>query len=136
MRLDLTKRADYAIRAMLAITRAGDGQRLSVRRVAAEQGIPMQILPRIMSDLVRAGLVASVAGRTGGYELARAPSTVSLLDVIEAVEGDARRRNCVLRGGACRLAGVCDVHAVFYEAQEALLATLAAASLEQIAEAG
>lgn len=136
MRLDLTKRADYAIRAMLALARAGEGERLSVRHIATEQGIPSQILPRIMTDLVRAGLVASVAGRTGGYELARARATVSLLDVIEAVEGDSHRRTCVLRGGPCRLAGVCDVHAVFFEAQEALLTTLSAATLQELASPG
>jgi Rrf2 family protein len=132
MRLDLTKRADYAIRAMLALARAGEGERLSARHIAAEQGIPGQFLPRIMTDLGRAGLVGSVAGRTGGYELARAPASVSLLDVIQAVEGDAHRRTCVLRGGACRISGICDVHEAFYEAQEALLSSLSGATLDTL----
>jgi Rrf2 family protein len=132
MRLDLTKRADYAIRAMLALANASEGERLSARQIAAAQGIPAQILPRIMSDLGRAGLVVSVAGRTGGYELARARASVSLLDVIQAVEGDAHRRTCVLRGGACRFAGVCDVHDAFYAAQDALLSSLSGATLETL----
>ena len=134
MRLDLTKRADYAIRASLALARAGEGKRLSARRIAEEERIPGQILPRIMTDLSRAGLVTSVPGRSGGYMLARPSATVSVLDVIEAVEGDAHRRTCVLRGGPCRVEGVCDVHAVFFEAQEALLATLGAATLAGIAD--
>jgi Rrf2 family protein len=129
MRLDLTKRADYAIRATLALARAGEGQRLSTRRIAENEAIPGQILPRIMIDLTRAGLVTAVSGRTGGYELARPSSAISILDVIAAVEGDPHRRTCVLRGGPCRVAGVCDVHAVFFAAQEALLATLGDATL-------
>jgi Rrf2 family protein len=128
MRLDLTKRADYAIRATLALARAGEGQRLSTRQIAEREAIPGQILPRIMLDLTRAGLVTSVAGRAGGYELARPSAAISILDVVAAVEGDPHRRTCVLRGGPCRLAGVCDVHAVFFAAQEALLAVLGQAT--------
>ncbi len=52
--------------------------------------------------------------------------------MIEAVEGDSRRRTCVLRGGPCGLDGYCDVHAVFFAGQEALLATLAEASLADL----
>jgi Rrf2 family transcriptional regulator, iron-sulfur cluster assembly transcription factor len=134
MRLDLTKRGDYAIRATLALARTPAGERLSARRIAEEQRIPVQILPRIMTDLTRAGLVVSTPGRTGGYELARTRASISVLDVIEAVEGDAQRRRCVLRGGPCRPAGVCDVHAVFAGAQDALLAALGTATLDGLAD--
>ena len=129
MRLELTKRADYAIRAALALGRAGPDERLSVRRIAAAQAIPERFLPRVMADLVAAGLAEGVAGRAGGYRLARAAGEVSLLDVIEAVEGDSRRRVCVLRGGPCRLDGVCDVHEVFAAAQEDLIRRFGDASL-------
>jgi DNA-binding IscR family transcriptional regulator len=49
---------------------------------------------------------------------------ISLLDVVEAVEGDSRRRVCVLRGGTCAIDGVCDVHAVFAAAQDDVLRRL------------
>lgn len=127
MRLELTKRADYAIRTVLALARAADDERLSARRVAEEQGIPERFLAQVMRDLVRAGLVEGTIGRNGGYRLARAASDLSLLEIVEAVEGDNRRRTCVLRGGPCARSGVCDVHEVFAVAQEALLAQLAKA---------
>ena len=132
MNLDLTKRADYAIRAMLALAQAGEGERLSVRRIAADQGIPGQFLPRIMSDLLRSGLVRSVAGRTGGYALARPAATISILDVIEAVEGDARRRTCVLRGGPCGVSGECRVHLAFSTSRDGFLAGLAGATFADL----
>ncbi len=132
MRLELTKRADYAIRAVLALARAAEGERLSVRQVAADQRIPVRFLPRVMSDLVRAGLIEGATGRTGGYRLGFRASDVSLLDIVEAVEGDSRRRTCVLRGGQCLSADVCDVHVVFVAAQEALLGQLAAASVGEL----
>ncbi len=132
MRLELTKRGDYAIRAALALARAEPGNRLSVRRIAAEMGIPVRFLPQVMADLVRAGLAVAVPGRNGGYVLARPASELTLLDVIEAVEGDSRRQTCVLRGGPCGFNGFCDVHDVFFAAQDSMLRTLSATSLASL----
>lgn len=135
MRLELTKRADYAIRTVLALARAADDERLSVRRIAAEQTIPERFLPQVMGDLVRAGLVEGTIGRNGGYRLKRPAADLSLLDIVEAVEGDTRRRTCVLRGGPCARSGVCDVHDAFAVAQEALLARLAEARVGDLIRA-
>ena len=132
MRMELTKRADYAVRAMLALSRVADGPLLSVRRIADEMDIPVRFLPQIMSDLTSAGLVRAVTGRSGGYAIARPAGSVSLLDVIEAVEGDSRRRTCVLRGDPCGLDGTCDVHDVFFAAQDAMLQALEAATLASL----
>lgn len=132
MRLELTKRGDYAVRAMLALARAPDDRRTSVRRIADEMEIPVRFLPQVMSDLLAAGLVEATTGRSGGYRLARPADAITLLDVVEAVEGDSRRRSCVLRSGPCGLDGHCDVHDVFLAAQDAMLATLAAAHLADL----
>jgi Rrf2 family protein len=131
MRLELTKRADYAIRSVLALASAADGERLSVARVAAEQDVPPAFLPQVMRDLVGAGIVEGSVGRAGGYRLARPAPELSLLDVIEAVEGDSRRRVCVLRGGNCRLLDVCDVHDAFAEAQADVLARLSRTTIAE-----
>ena len=132
MRLELTKRADYAIRTVLAIARAADGERISVRRVAAEQKVPDQFLPHVMRDLVRAGLVTGTVGRSGGYELARPASGITMLDIVEAIEGDSRRRTCVLRGGPCAVDGVCDVHAVFAAAHDDVLRRLRFTTVSEV----
>jgi len=132
MRLELTKRGDYAVRAMLALARAEGAGPLSVRRIAEEMAIPVRFLPQVMADLQRAHLVNASAGRSGGYRLARAASSVSLLDVIEAVEGESRRRTCVLRGGPCGRDGHCAVHDVFVAGQEAFLDVFAAATLDAL----
>lgn len=127
--MELTKRGDYGIRAMLALSRLPAGRLLSVRRIAEEMAIPVRFLPQVMGDLSAAGLVSAETGRTGGYRLAKPADQVSLLDVVEAIEGDGRRRSCVLRGGPCGMDGFCDVHDVFFAAQDALLAALAGARL-------
>lgn len=134
MRLDLTKRSDYAIRAMLALTQHREGL-LSSRRIAEEMVIPPRFLPQIMGDLTRAGLVEAHPGRSGGYRIAQAPDSVTLLRVIEAVEGDAHRQVCVLRGGLCGADGECGVHDVFYAAEHAILEKLNGATLQGIVDA-
>lgn len=138
MRLELTRRGDYAVRAMLALAepRPDGADRngwLSVRRIAERMAIPHRFLPQVMRDLANAGLVEAQTGRSGGYRLARPAAAISLLDVIEAVEGESRRQTCVLRGGPCGRDGYCAVHSVFFEAQEALLGHFERTSLADVA---
>ena len=132
MRLELTRRGDYAVRAVLALARARDGAVVSTRRIAADMAIPPRFLPQVMSDLVRARIVVAQAGRAGGYRLARPAHELSLLSVIRAAEGDDRAHTCILRGGVCEDGVTCDVHDAFAEAREAMLSVLARASVGQI----
>jgi Rrf2 family protein len=118
---------------MLALARGSGNGLLSARRIAGAMEIPVRFLPQVLSDLQRAGLVEAAPGRAGGYRLSRAASAISLLDVIEAVEGDSRRRGCVLRGGPCGVDGHCDVHEVFFRGQEALRGTFAQSTLAELA---
>ena len=134
MRVGLTRRGDYAVRAMLDLARHEDatGWR-SVREIAAAMDIPVRFLPQVMGDLVRAGLVEGQAGRTGGYRLRRPAASISTLEVVEAIEGDSGLTTCVLRGGPCGRDGFCDVHAVFAAAQEGMRTPLAATTLADLA---
>lgn len=131
MKLELSKRGDYGVRAILALARAR-GDTVNSPLIAAQTGVPVRFLPQILGDLARADMVASLPGRNGGYRLARPAETISLLAVIEAIEGDGRRRSCVLRAGPCGLDGRCDLHNVFSEAQDALLDRLAGVSLADL----
>ncbi len=138
MRLELTSRSSYAIRAVLAIARAerdgppGAALPMPMSRIAAEMSIPRRFLPQVMGDLVRAGIVAAQVGRGGGYVLVRSPAALSILEIIEASEGDTRRSRCVLRGVACDADRTCVVHVVVDEAQRALRDRLSEATLADV----
>lgn len=125
MRLQLTRRADYAVRAVLALT--ADDRRLPSAELARRMEIPPGFLPQILPALVKDGILARTLGRHGGYRLARAPHAISMLEVIEAADGPHRPRACVLRGGACRRELPCVVHHAVAEAQEATRAALSRA---------
>ncbi len=132
MRLELTRKGDYAIRAAIALARRAP-ELVPAPRLAAETGIPRRFVGQVMTDLVQAGIVETRLGRAGGYRLARSPHALSLLEVVQAVEGDVRRRSCVLRSAPCLIDGACDVHEVFAAAQDALLAELGGATIASIA---
>jgi Rrf2 family protein len=131
MRLELTHRGDYAIRAMIALSQ-NHRERLSVRRIAEQMHIPVAFLPQVMRDLVAAGLVESAAGRSGGYRLARPAARIAVLEIVESIEGDSRRTTCVLSGGPCGRDGHCDAHDVFFAAQSAMLDRLGQATLADL----
>lgn len=82
----VSARADYAIRALVELAAAGDGP-VKAERLSQAQEIPLKFLENILLDLKHAGLVQSQRGAEGGYWLAKEPSTISVADVIRAVEG-------------------------------------------------
>jgi Rrf2 family protein len=127
MRLQLTRRGDYAIRAMLLLAQEPDV--LTGADIARRTHIPERLVGQVMGQLVRAGLVHARLGRHGGYWLPPQGGTTSILAIVEAVEGDARRQRCVLSGTQCDVANRCQVHDVFAGAQQALISRLAETSL-------
>ena len=136
VKLELTRRGDYAVRAMLALGQHGSDDWLSVPAVSAAMAIPERFLPRVMSDLVAAGLVVGRRGRTGGYRLARPAEGISLLDIIAAAEPEPDPRVCILRGGPCGVNGRCAVHDAFSSAREAMLERLGTTSLQEVVRGG
>jgi Rrf2 family protein len=130
MRLELTRRSDYAVRA-LTVLAAQSGAVVSSSRIRERTAIPARFVVPVMSDLVRAGLVDALVGRSGGYRLAVDPADVSILSVVEAVEGVRRRTECALTQRPCGNTP-CRLHGVLARADEAYLAELAAVSLANL----
>ncbi len=121
---------------MVSLTRAPLDRSLSARAIAVEQAIPPAFLPQVMTDLVRAGLVVGQVGRTGGYRLARPAATISVLDIVGAIDRSEPETGCILRDTACLAHGACAAHAVMAAGRAALMGHLRASSLEAMADAG
>jgi Rrf2 family protein len=129
-----TRRTDYGIRAMLWLARS-DGKSATAARIAAEMDIPKGFLHQVLLSLKRSGLVSSRTGRTGGYLLARRPEDVSLLEIIEALEGSIQDGECAMKGGPCHWDDVCALHWVWSEARSALVDKLKDATLADVSQA-
>lgn len=83
----ISAKVDYAVRALIELARAEDGHPTKGDRIATAQGVPLTFLENILADLRRHGLVASRRGAEGGYWLAVPAASVSVADVVRAVEG-------------------------------------------------
>jgi Rrf2 family protein len=134
MRLEITRRSDLATRALLAL--ATDGLRSKSSDLAERIGTTAGFLSQAMSPLVRQGWVRSDPGPSGGYVATLDPDEVSVLDVIEAVEGPTDNGQCVLEGRPCSGARQCPLHRPWSGARAQLLANLAATSLSSLLPVG
>lgn len=119
MKLELTKRTDLALRFVLTLDR--DGERVKANSLAAEIGTSPGYLPQIARPLVKRRWVRSEPGPNGGYAAATALGTVSLLDLIEAMEGPIDSAECVLVDGPCAAEDPCALHAPWSRARSLLV---------------
>ncbi|MCV7358691.1 RrF2 family transcriptional regulator [Mycolicibacterium fluoranthenivorans] len=127
-----TNHADYALRVLLYLRVAPD-RRGSVAEIAAAHRISRNHLDKVVQRLSAAGLVRTTRGRSGGVELARDPSTISVGNVMRTMESDFAVVECLGPARYCRVAGVCGARSVFSDALEAYFEVLDRSTLEDIA---
>jgi Rrf2 family protein len=134
--ITLSKTADYAVRAALALAEAKqDGGYVTIAQVAEQMSLPRTFTPQVLGMLARAHIAESKPGRGGGYRLARSPRKISMLEVVEAAEGSLVNGRCTMRGGPCRWEDRCAVHDTWVQAAEALRRSLARTSLATVTRA-
>ena len=130
MRLEITRGSDLAIRALLALSDRPD--RTKAADLAEQVGTTKGFLTQVMNPLVQRGWVRSDPGPTGGYAAAFDPAGVTVLAVIEAVEGPVDTERCVLEDRACAAAGTCALHRPWSRARERLLDDLGSQTLSSL----
>jgi Rrf2 family protein len=122
--MQITRQADYAVRAVLHLARAGSAERSATSSVAREQNIPPSFLAKIISQLSIAGLLRTSRGARGGVTLAREAKNITLLEVIEAIDGPIQLNECVQGKGVCSFEDNCPIRSVWCDAQEELVTRL------------
>ncbi len=133
MKIVPTRRTDYGVRALINLAQNyPEGQ--AAPAISKDMDIPVGFLRQVLQELGRGGLVTSQPGRTGGYALAKEPESVTLAEIIEALEGKNEEPACALDGGPCHWDRACAIHWVWMAAKEAFAEKLESATLAQIAE--
>jgi Rrf2 family transcriptional regulator, iron-sulfur cluster assembly transcription factor len=131
MRLELTRKTDLAVKALCAL----DGSdRVKGSALAGSIGSTAGFVAQVIMPLVDRGWVGSVPGPSGGYQLETALSDISILDVIEAIEGPTLNGRCVLDSGPCPHAQLCALHEPWQRARSALMTELSTASVASVAD--
>ena len=116
--MQLSRKADYALRAVRHLSTLPKGKLGSINSIAAAEAIPREFLAKILKDLTRAGILMSFQGVTGGYRMVSSPREVSFLDVIEAIEGPIHINLCTEEDHcACNRVNDCPMHG-FWITQE------------------
>jgi Rrf2 family protein len=121
--MQITRQADYAVRAVLYLTQLGKEQRAATSQIAQDQQIPPSFLAKIVSQLSVAGLLQTSRGARGGVSLARSPEEISLLEVVEAIDGPILLNECVGNGN-CQFGDDCVMKPVWCDAQAELVERL------------
>ena len=110
----VTRETDYAVRTVLFL--AQDQERVSsVTEIAKAMHIPKSFLAKIVQRLVKHGILASIRGVAGGFRLAKKPREISLLAVMESIQGNTGINICATDKRLCRLSGTCTVHPIWVE---------------------
>lgn len=130
MRLEITRRADLAVRALRLLEAAGE--RVKASALARAVGSTPGFVPQVLGPLVKRGWVRSEPGPSGGYSLVVSLGTVSVLDVVEAIDGPTDAGRCVVADRRCASGPLCAMHVAWSRARAELTASLASTTIAEL----
>ena len=122
--MQITRQADYAVRAIYYLSSIGTDERASTSKIAQEQHIPPSFLAKIISQLSVAGLLHTSRGARGGVSLARDPKDITMLDVVEAIDGPILLNECVADAHGCKFDQDCPMRQMWCGLQDDLVERL------------
>jgi Rrf2 family iron-sulfur cluster assembly transcriptional regulator len=132
--MQLTRMGEYAIRAMMHLSAQPFGKKVPISEVSTRWDIPQSFLRKISAHLAKARLIITQRGVGGGLSLARPAEEITLLDVMEAIEGPLSLNKCLINPRVCPRTNWCAVHLLWSEGQEKLKETLRSRSLAELAQ--
>jgi Rrf2 family protein len=129
----ISRTADYAVRVVVQLASLPARTRLPLGELAEATAVPKNYAVKVVQRLVRVKLVKSWRGTRGGVALAVAPDRLSMLDVIEAIDGPIQLNICVTPGMSCERRGWCPAHLVWIQARDVVVTVLRHASVADLA---
>lgn len=115
--MQITRQADYALRAMVYLAQIEPNLRAATSQIAEAQHIPPSFLAKIISQLSIAGLIHTSRGARGGVSLARPPEAISVLEVVEAIDGPLTLNECSHDSTSCAYGETCPLRPLWCETQ-------------------
>src|SRR5215510_10026482 len=131
--LRLSKKADYALIAMKHLAQKHRADATCAREIAEQYDIPLELMAKVLQRLVRTGLLVSTQGTRGGYTLGRPSSSISVADVIEAIDGPFTVTACSSDKHDCEQYGKCSVRGPLWQIRERIVQTLGMVTLADMA---
>lgn len=132
--MKLSTKSRYGVRGLLDLALHGDGEAVFVKDIAARQGIDRSYLENIFTVLRAAGILQSSRGRKGGFRLARPPGDISILEVVEVLEGSLSLVACVNSATFCTRSAHCSVRDLWRKSTHSLREALSSVALQDLIE--
>ncbi len=129
----ITRASDYAVRVMIHLAGLPPRSKVQKAELSKATDVSEHFLSKVLQQLVRAQFIRSQRGSGGGFALAVSAERVSLLDVVEAIEGPLRLNLCVEEGPSCSRKSWCPAHPVWLAARAAVVEVLGGASIASLA---
>jgi len=131
--MDIIRRnTDYALRAMVNLAERYEAGSLSTRSIAYEGDFSYQLACKLMQKLHKAKLVKSSMGPNGGFSLSRRPSTITLLEIIEAIQGPIKLNKCLFAPNFCHRQNRCAISTKLAELQKSIDKHLSSVTLQKL----
>ncbi len=130
--MQLTREADYGIRSVLYLSRQPFKKVSFVNEISEEYRIPRSFLAKILQKLVKAKIVRSYRGVKGGFSLARQAREITVLEVLEAIEGKLALNVCVSDKKKCTFSKHCPSHFLWLNVQAKVVETLKKANFDEL----
>jgi len=131
--LRLSKKADYALMAVRHLALKSGPSSASAREIAEQYDIPIELMAKVLQRLVRAGLLISTQGTRGGYTLSRPPVAISVVDVIQAIDGPVAITACSSEKNDCEQYSKCSIRDPLWQIRERIAATLGTVTIAEMA---
>jgi Rrf2 family iron-sulfur cluster assembly transcriptional regulator len=128
-----SRSAEYAIRALVQMAPLPPGEFAMVKHIAAESAIPSHFLAKILQELARDGILQSSKGPHGGFRLHQPPEEISMLKIVEAVDGAGRYDRCIGGLPECTDRAPCGMHDSWKELRSRIIEYLEETSIADLA---
>lgn len=132
--LSISRETDYACRVILHLALLPTAARVTAQEIAKKRIIPRALVRRVITRLGKAKLIKTSRGNRGGLRLARPAAQISLLDVVQAMEGTVALNACLLAEYKCPLMKNCPVHLAWEQIQQTFIAELGCVTFDRLAQ--
>ena len=131
--LRLSKKADYALIAMKHLAKTAVAPSTSAREIAEQYDIPIELMAKVLQRLVRTGLLVSTQGTRGGYALSRPAPSISVADVIQAIDGPFTVTACSSEKNDCEQFNKCSIRDPLWQIKERIVEALGTVTIAEMA---
>ena len=130
--MQITRQSEYAIKTLLELARLPAGQTLRTQEISQRQEVPEVFLKKTIQLLARGGLIATQRGAQGGVRLNVPADRITIVDIIQAIEGKLAINPCLAEGCHCQNESFCQIRGILQRAQKAMIDELSRETLQDI----